>query len=220
MREDGNYTMHAYCLMDNHVHFLISEGKDSIAKTMKRINVSYAYYFNKKYRRMGHLFQDRFRSEPIEDDSQLLAVARYIHLNPVAAGIVKKPANYKWSSYRAYTGKEEDELITDKEAILGIISSNRERAIKEFERFTMAEQQDKFIDTDDNEVMEKTDAEAEEELRSIFFEMNIPDGTRGRDIPNDAVKEFRNRTGLSIRRIAEILKIDKNRVNKIINNKI
>jgi len=69
---------------------------------MKRITVSYVRYFNKKYKRVGHLFQDIFRSEVIEQDSYLLCLARYIHQNPVKAGIVQKAADYKWSSYHGY----------------------------------------------------------------------------------------------------------------------
>jgi len=219
MSQGNTYTTHAYCLMDNHVHFLISEGTDSIAKTMKRISVSYAYYFNKKYRRVGHLFQDRFRSEPIEDDSQLLAVTRYIHLNPVVAGIVKKPEKYKWSSYSAHIGEKEDILITDRESILGIISKDQEIAIKEFKRFTMEEQQDSFIDTNDKEVVEVSEADIEKELRTIFKELRIPEGTTGKDIPIEVVHQLKSRTGLSIRKLAEILKMNKNKVNKILKNK-
>jgi putative transposase len=72
--------------MDNHVHILINEGSDEIGRIMKRINISYAYYFNKKYDRIGHLFQDRFKSEGIESDVYLLSAVRYIHNNPVKAG--------------------------------------------------------------------------------------------------------------------------------------
>ena len=83
--------------MDNHIHLFISEGTEDVIKAMKRITVSYVYYFNKKYKRVGHLFQDRFKSEVIEQDSHILCLARYIHQNPVKAGIVQKAADYKLS---------------------------------------------------------------------------------------------------------------------------
>jgi REP element-mobilizing transposase RayT len=73
--------------MDNHIHLVIKEGKDPIARIMKRIGTSYVYYFNKKYRRTGHVFQDRFRSENVKDDSYLLSVIRYVHQNPIKPGI-------------------------------------------------------------------------------------------------------------------------------------
>lgn len=90
----------AYCLMGNHVHMLVQEGEEPIEKLMKRIGVRYAAWFNMKYRRTGHVFQDRFRSEPVEDDAYLLATCRYIALNPVKAGITEKPGVYEWCSFR------------------------------------------------------------------------------------------------------------------------
>lgn len=73
---------------------------------MKRIMVSYVYYFNKKYKRVGHLFLDRFKSEAVEKDSYIMSLARYIHQNPVKAGVVKKATDYKWSSYNCYIDEE------------------------------------------------------------------------------------------------------------------
>ena len=93
--------------MDNHIHLLLKESSEGLATMMKRINVSFAYYFNQKHQRIGHLFQDRFKSEPIENERYLLAVIRYIHNNPVKAGIVKKPEQYKWSSYNSYLSLQE-----------------------------------------------------------------------------------------------------------------
>ena len=90
----------AYCLMENHFHLLLHT-KDNLEGIMKRLSCSYAYYFNEKYEREGHLFQDRFRSEPITDDSYLLAAVRYIHNNPVKAGICSRE-EYPWSSWHEY----------------------------------------------------------------------------------------------------------------------
>jgi putative transposase len=81
------YFLYAYCVMDNHIHLIIKEGKDPIASIVKRIATSYSYYFNKKYKRIGHVFQERFKSENIEDESYLLAAIRYVHQNPVKPGI-------------------------------------------------------------------------------------------------------------------------------------
>ncbi len=92
-KKSVSFYLQAFCLMDNHVHLMISEGVDDIARVMKRITVSYVYYFNKKYKRIGHLFQDRFRSEVVEDDNYVLSLARYIHQNPVKAGIVNQARN-------------------------------------------------------------------------------------------------------------------------------
>ncbi len=88
--------LYNYCLMDNHVHLLIKTGSEPLSHLMKRIGVRYAAFYKWKYHRTGHLFQDRFRSEPVEDDSYLLAVYRYIALNPVKAGLCEKPGKYRW----------------------------------------------------------------------------------------------------------------------------
>ena len=96
--------LYNYCLMDNHVHLLIKTGSEPLSHLMKRIGVRYAAFYKWKYHRTGHLFQDRFRSEPVEDDSYLLAVYRYIALNPLKAGLCEKPGKYRWCGCRVEDG--------------------------------------------------------------------------------------------------------------------
>ena len=90
----------AYCLMENHVHLLVCDANARIALMMKKLGVSYSQYFNRKYKRQGHLFQDRYLSEPIDDERYLLTVFRYILNNPQKVGI--SAADYEWSSYRLF----------------------------------------------------------------------------------------------------------------------
>ena len=85
----SGYKVFAYCLMTNHIHILLKEENEPIELIIKRVGGSYAYWYNWKYYRKGHLFQDRYRSEPVENDSYFLTVLRYIHQNPVKANIVK-----------------------------------------------------------------------------------------------------------------------------------
>ena len=105
----GKMKIHAYCLMPNHVHLLTQTGKgqdsETTAQVMKRICVRYAKYYNYKYIRTGPLFQNRYKSETVETNEYFLTVLRYIHQEPVKAGMVQSPAEYAWSSYGAYTGK-------------------------------------------------------------------------------------------------------------------
>lgn len=101
-KDELKYKIIAYCLMDNHVHLLLMDTNRQLDIIMKKIAGSYAYYFNWKYERTGHLFQDRFKSEPVDDDAYFLTVIRYIHQNPYKAGIAKVD-NYPWSSYSNYT---------------------------------------------------------------------------------------------------------------------
>jgi len=99
------FKVYAYCLMSNHVHLLIQEGSESIGDSVKRIAASYVAYFNLKNERVGHLFQDRFKSEPVNDREYFITLLRYIHQNPVKGGICKHVNDYKWSSWMEYLGR-------------------------------------------------------------------------------------------------------------------
>ena len=92
--------VYAYCLMENHVHLLVCDVNGQMALMMKKLGVRYSQYFNRKYKRQGHLFQDRYLSEPIDDERYLLTVFRYILNNPQKVGLCA--ADYEWSSYRMY----------------------------------------------------------------------------------------------------------------------
>ncbi len=93
--------MLAYCLMENHVHLLVFDSEGETPLLMKKIGVSYSRYYNRKYERSGHLFQDRYLSETVEDENYLLAVFRYILTNPEKAGL-GFAADYEWSSFSLY----------------------------------------------------------------------------------------------------------------------
>lgn len=97
-------TFYAYCLMSNHVHLLLRTNGETIGKTIKPLAVTYAMYYNGKYSRSGHVFQDRFKSEPVNDMAYFVTLLRYIHQNPTKAGIVDKVADYQWSSWQEYMG--------------------------------------------------------------------------------------------------------------------
>ncbi len=96
-----NYELYAYALMSNHVHLLIKTGNVPLEVIFKRIGGKYVYWYNMKYQRTGHLFQDRFKSEPVEDLEYLLTVICYIHYNPLRGGLCDS-LNYKYSSYADY----------------------------------------------------------------------------------------------------------------------
>lgn len=101
-REVSGFRLHAFVLMSNHIHFLIETNDEPLEVIFKRIGTSYAVWYNRKYKRAGHLFQDRFRSENVETDQYYMTVLRYILQNPVKAGMVSSPGEYRWSSYLAY----------------------------------------------------------------------------------------------------------------------
>jgi REP element-mobilizing transposase RayT len=128
-----SFEVHGYCLMSNHVHLLIHEKSEEVHRIMKRIGTSYAWWYNRKYQRIGHLFQGRYKSECIQDNEYLLTVIRYIHNNPVKAGMVSKPEDYFYSSVQAYYGRPEKLVgLTDVGFILGIFDKERSEAMLRF----------------------------------------------------------------------------------------
>lgn len=96
--------IHAYCLMNNHYHLILETPSGNLSKIMQHINGAYTNYFNIKRKRSGHLFQGRFKAILVEADEYAQELSRYIHLNPVRANIVKRPEEYRWSSYLDYIG--------------------------------------------------------------------------------------------------------------------
>ena len=96
--------IYAYCLMNNHLHLLIKEGDEEVGMSIKRLAIAYANYYNKEYDRRGHLFENRFRSEPVENWDYFKYLLRYIHRNPCKAGLVNTPAEYHYSSWGQYLG--------------------------------------------------------------------------------------------------------------------
>lgn len=111
------FILHTYCLMTNHTHLQLETIEFPPSTIMKHLNTKYAKYFNKKYDYSGHVFEKRYGAEFIDSRAYELDLSKYVHLNPVKAGIVNFPEDYPWSSYRAYLHKEESPLI-DKHQIL------------------------------------------------------------------------------------------------------
>ncbi len=139
-RQTG-FKLYAFCLMKNHFHLSLKEGYENISNIMRRINTTYALYFNKKYQLAGHLFQNRFKSENVEDDAYLISLIRYIHQNPVKAGIVLSPEEYPWSSclYYFFPGKNIYKLV-DIEEVLKIFSYDIEEGREQFKGFSQKEE--------------------------------------------------------------------------------
>ena len=133
------YKIIAYCLMSNHVHLLIKPGEIPLDRIFQRIIPSFVYWYNKKYIRVGSLFQARFRSTPINNLSKFFTVIRYIHQNPIKAAICDHPSQYRYSSYKKYF---DDDLIDD-----SFVRS--EVSAEFFNSFNCAENDDQCMDIDD-----------------------------------------------------------------------
>jgi REP element-mobilizing transposase RayT len=106
------HRIHAFCLMANHVHLAIQVAEVPLSKIMQNLSFRYTGWINKRRGRLGHLFQGRYKAILVDQDSYLLELTRYIHLNPVRAGLVKDPAAYPWSGHRYYLGHEKAPSLT------------------------------------------------------------------------------------------------------------
>ena len=104
--------IHAYCLMSNHYHLIIETPNGNLSQIMKHINSSYTTYYNIKRKRSGHLLQGRYKAILIDGDAYATELSRYIHLNPIRAGIVSVPEEYPWMSYRFYIGEKAPDWLT------------------------------------------------------------------------------------------------------------
>ena len=157
------FNLCAYCLMNNHVHLLIHvDSLKTLSKLMLRLGRSYAGYYNVKYDHAGYVFQDRFYSDPIYDDQQLLTCVRYIHNNPVKAGLGQRD-DYRWSSYNDYfsndldgyrlCGRNERQVqhntdvvknrLVDFNLVLGLFDS-----IEQFKQYSESADDEVFVDVE------------------------------------------------------------------------
>ena len=151
-KQKSGYKLLAYCLMGNHVHLLMKTENEALGQCFKRIGASYVYWYNMKYYRVGHLFQDRYKSEAVETDNYLKAVIRYIHRNPINAGLVKGLEDYQWSSYREYLGLS-DVLHVDRDFILKLFNEQITQAVADFKEFNEIENDDRCLDINENKRM-------------------------------------------------------------------
>lgn len=174
-KEKFKMEVYAYCLMTNHVHLLIYDNGQDISQIMQGLNLSYAIYFNKKYDRVGHLFQGRFTSIMVKKDEYLLYVSKYIHLNPVKANIVKRASEYKWSSYKVYMTHYDKWEIVSTERIMKYFADDFIHARTLYSEF----------------INEST--RGEEEVAIALYPQIIPD------------KEYQERNVVAIERVFEVI---------------
>ena len=207
--------VYAWCLMNNHVHLLLKEGIEDLSITMKRIGVSYVTYYNLKYNTSGHLFQDRFRSENVESNVNLFRVIRYIHQNPVKAGIVKRTDEWRWSSFTGYYGKNpHPRNLLDIDFILKKLSTDITNAKQLFQEFNERKNNDQYLE---DKIGEKrlSDDEARLEIKELLGTIEI---AQVKSLPrikrNEVLRKVRCTNGLSLRQAARILGVSHNLIFK------
>ena len=133
--ERFNWVIHAYCLMTNHYHLLIETPDGNLSKGMRHLNGVYTQRYNRKVKRVGHVFQGRYKAILVQKESYLLELARYIVLNPVRARMVRSAKDWPWSSYRATAGLAEVQVWLTVDWILSAFSRNKSKAIERYREF-------------------------------------------------------------------------------------
>lgn len=205
-RDKCEFTIYAYCLMTNHIHLLIKTHTDTqnVGDIVRRITVGYAQYHNFQNGRTGHLFQNRFRSEIIESDAYFLEVIRYIHQNPLKAGMVKNIEDYQWSSINAYLGT--GNILVETRFALNFFKD-----IKHFETFMKQLNNDQCLECN---VKRRYTDEDLKELVSSFVDIStlneLDIGSRNKLLAN--IKEV---TTSSNRQLSRVLNIGRGIIEKV-----
>ena len=200
--EEEHFELICYCLMENHFHLLVHT-ETGLDRIMKRISCSYAYYYNEKYGRTGHLFQERYRSEAIKDDKQLLATVRYVHNNPQKAGVCRRE-EYAWSSWHEYVEKS---IIVTPDLVLNNVGGK-----EAFTVFSESADEGHFLDDDRKERI--SDAQGQEIVRTV---LKLKSGTQlqkmEREKRDEALRMLKEE-GLSVRQIERLTGINRGIVFK------
>ncbi len=132
--EEFNVRVHGYVLMSNHYHLLVETPKGGLNRALRYLNGVYTQAFNRRHRRVGHLFQGRYKAIVVEKESYLLELSRYVHLNPWRVKKTEDPFHYAWSSLRSYMGKEAPPKWLTMSEVLSYFGSNGRRRYREFVR--------------------------------------------------------------------------------------
>jgi putative transposase len=214
-KSESGFRMYAWCLMGNHVHLLLKEGSEDISLVMKRVGVSYAFYYNFKYNTTGHLFQDRFKSENVENRMYFLTVTRYIHQNPIKAGIASRPQEWKWSSCLGYYGKTVyPPTLLDPHYLFSMFSPHPSIAQTEFKEFNERNNDDQCLDA--GSVRRLTDNEARVEIMKCLGSYEIPQvKSLSREERNTILRNIKGIQGLSQRQAARILGVSPSLLFKV-----
>ena len=205
-KEQCAYSIYAYCLMGNHIHLLLKEGTESLEQVFKRVCGKFVYWYNTKYQRTGHLFQDRFKSEPVDTQAYLQMVIRYIHQNPVKAKLCGRVSDYPYSSYREYFG---DSTFIDTAYILQIWPAD------EFVELNETTVEANCLDISENVVIRVTDEQASALMRKISKCENATAFQNLDPIKRDKYLKKLREAGVSIRQLSRLTGISVGIVRKL-----
>ena len=202
-KEKYGYELYAYCLMTNHVHLVIYDKEENLSKIMQSLEVTYSAYFSKKYEKVGHLFQNRFLSKPVETSEYLMQVCRYVHQNPVKAGI-SRVDNYKWSSYKEYINDEEE--MVSKKMLLSLFANSEKEAVENFKGFHN-DNKENINDEYEYEIITKfTDEEAKIKIMEVLKLENLEEiNNFSVKLRNEKIRKLEDIKGISKAQVARVL---------------
>ena len=209
-KEKFEFKVYAYCLMDNHIHMVIKVKDEYLSNSMQSLEIRYMLYFNKKFNRCGHLFQDRFISKRVENLDYFLTVCKYIHRNPEKANM-EKTENYEWSSYKEYVGKQD---IVEKNVLLHYFNND----LEEFNKYTLKnDDQENAFDFTEFEMKKRL---SEEEVSNIIvkkFELkNASDvSLQEHERRDEIIRNLKDLQGTSVKQLARITKVTAYYIRKI-----
>lgn len=203
-KEKYQYELYSYCFMTNHVHLIIHDKDEKLSKILQSLTVSYSAYWNKKYERVGHLFQNRFLSRNVENESYLKTVCRYIHQNPCKGGIAEME-EYPWSSYQEYL---KESKIIETNQLLRLFGNNKAEAIHNFVEFhKLNQKQDDIEEFMEYEMVGKlNDEQARKYIEEVLRLKDIQEIIQC-DIEkrNRNLKKLKNVKGISKAQIARLI---------------
>lgn len=204
--DESNVIILAYCIMNNHAHLLIfSEKSEYVGKYMQRLNTSYSQFYNKINNRVGYVFRNRYYSQNILTDQQLYNCLRYIHNNPVKAGIARTMKEYKYSSYNEFLGRKE---IIKEEGIKLIFGTCKNFKEEFYFIHSCNIIEEEFMDVKEKEILEF--------IKEIEMKYNkkIEEIRENKEILISTIKEARKQTDVTIVELAKILDVSKTTVGK------
>lgn len=205
-----------FCLMPNHIHLLMQGEDEDISGFFRSMQISYATYFNKKYDRVGHLFQNRFKNKIVQDLEYLKNVVKYIHYNPEKANIARA-TDYQWSSYKEFF---KNDTWIDKKMVLEYYDSDEEKALKIFEEQHKSELSNYYTNYPEYEIIEKlTDEEVKniiDEKKTEFLKLNST--KLKEEIEDEVIKDILHLNGVSINQVSRVTGISRKLLKKLKEN--
>lgn len=205
-KEKYEYKLYAYCLMDNHVHLLVDECDKKISNIMQSIGITYALYFNKKYERVGHLFQNRYNSKCVESEKYFLNLIRYIHRNPENAKICSTE-EYIWSSFKEYLSNSD---LVNCHNVLNLFDKDLFVSKKKFKEFNLTNTKNYADELEYEFINNFSDEDAKKIIKQELNISNVQEiSNYNIEIRNQYIRTIKRLNGISKSQISRILNLDR-----------